>query len=161
MAENETLPQLTTVSTIESGDLLYLVRSSTMDRAISGANLILQFGLPSQTGNSGKFLTTNGTVASWGNTGVFSTLTVGGGSQFTRMTVGAVSLSGGAATVADASVTNGSLVLLNRRVDSGTIGCSYSISVNGGVGFSIQAKDSTGSNESGDASQLSYLLIET
>ncbi len=40
MAENQTLPQLTTVSSLASSDLLYLVRTSTLDRAIAWSDVV-------------------------------------------------------------------------------------------------------------------------
>jgi hypothetical protein len=44
MAENKTLPQLTTVSSLASSDLLYLVRTSTLDRAIAWSDVITTLG---------------------------------------------------------------------------------------------------------------------
>lgn len=40
MAENQTLPQLATVSTMAASDLLYLVRTSTLDRAIAWSDVV-------------------------------------------------------------------------------------------------------------------------
>ena len=55
--------------------------------AVSATKLLIgeRNELPYQTGNSGKFLTTNGTVASWGSAGVTSTadVSVSGGNQYT------------------------------------------------------------------------------
>ena len=55
--------------------------------AVSATKLLIgeRNELPYQTGNSGKFLTTNGTVASWGSAGVTSTanVSVSGGFQYT------------------------------------------------------------------------------
>ena len=55
--------------------------------AVSATKLLIgeRNELPYQTGNSGKFLTTNGTVASWGSAGATSTanVSVSGGYQYT------------------------------------------------------------------------------
>ena len=41
------------------------IKTINNNSILGSGNLTLD-GLPSQTGNSGKFLTTNGTIASWG-----------------------------------------------------------------------------------------------
>ena len=60
---------LTTVSATELGYL-----DGVTSAVQTQINNIPQYSLPSQTGNSGKFLTTNGTAESWGSAGVTWTL---------------------------------------------------------------------------------------
>ena len=56
-------PPVAISSTKVDGDLAYLIDSlNLLDDDI---NAVVAGGLPTQTGNSGKFLTTNGTTASW------------------------------------------------------------------------------------------------
>jgi hypothetical protein len=72
----------TAQSTYTTGDIVYASATNTLSkRAVGSAGQVLTVtagvptwsdaatGLPSQTGNAGKFLTTNGTSASWANTG--------------------------------------------------------------------------------------------
>jgi hypothetical protein len=69
-------------STYTTGDVLYASATNTLaKRAVGTSGQVLTVaggvptwatpasGLPSQTGNAGKFLTTDGTNASWANTG--------------------------------------------------------------------------------------------
>ncbi len=74
-------------------DLLLVGRGST-NYKITGDNLaafIVPAGLPPQTGNGGKFLTTNGSVLSWATVG-------GGGGGVTGVTVTAPITDTGTAT---------------------------------------------------------------
>ena len=89
--------------------------------------------LPSQTGNSGKVLQTNGTTASWqgaGGTGTVTSITAGSGlSGGTITTTGTISLTNNATTVNSVSCALGAsctvpvpLVVGTTTVTSGTSG---------------------------------------
>ena len=63
-----TLPSTTSIGTVSSSEIAYLdgltapiATEDYVDTAISGFN-----ALPSQSGHSGEFLTTNGSITSWG-----------------------------------------------------------------------------------------------
>lgn len=65
------------VDSVSNSDTTVVVSPTTGDVIVSlpavgssGAGVALNRILPTQTGNSGKFLTTNGTVASWGSVSV-------------------------------------------------------------------------------------------
>ncbi len=49
---NQALTQLTTTATVESGDLLYVVRSGTTDLALTGAGVLAQFLTPTGNGSN-------------------------------------------------------------------------------------------------------------
>ena len=78
--------------------------------------------LPSQTGNSGKYLTTDGTTASWGTV-----------SSYSAPTIGSTSIASGATvtTIAGLTLSNATL--------------SGSLTAGGGIGTSGQVLASTGS----------------
>lgn len=66
---------------------------------------------------------------------------------------GNITLVGGTKTVADASVTNKTNVLLTRRVSGGTVG-EITYQTTPGVGFTVNSSSGT------DSSRLTYLLVE-
>jgi hypothetical protein len=75
-----TIPKLSQYNSPVSG---YAV---TVYDANSVAFSPLPTGLPSQSGHSGKFLTTNGSAASWTNTGFVTSVAAGNGMVFTTIT---------------------------------------------------------------------------
>jgi hypothetical protein len=79
---------------------------------LSGYGITDGFTLPTQTGNTGKFLTTNGTAASWGT--VSGSISVTGGD---------ITLSGSTGT----AITNATLATVNANV--GSFGSSSAIPV--------------------------------
>jgi hypothetical protein len=78
--------------------------------------------LPSQSGNSGKYLTTDGTTASWGTV-----------SSYSAPTIGSTSIGSGATVTSIAGLT------LSNATLSGTL------TAGGGTGTSGQVLQSTGS----------------
>jgi hypothetical protein len=110
---------LTSVGTISSGTW----NGSTIDIAHGGTgqttqNAALNALLPSQTGNSGKFLTSNGTDASWATagTGTVTSVDVSGGTT-------GLTTSGGPVTASGTITLSGTLVAAN----GGTGQSSYTI----------------------------------
>ena len=105
--------------------------------------------LPSQTGNSGKYLTTDGTTASW------ATVSSGGGTTTNTLTIGTglsgTSFNGSAAvTIAiDSTVATltGTQTLTNKTLTSPAISSptlTGTLTAGGGVGTSGQVLQSTG-----------------
>lgn len=100
----------------------------------------LAFGgaeLPGQLGNSGKFLTTNGTTASWGDIGVTSVRAATSGATYVKNAAGAV-LGGFSAS------SGGALQLLNaagnRRLQSDPNG-TITAYTDGGVGTVLASQN--------------------
>lgn len=62
---NTTTRVITVVNAFESEEVLYVLFSYLSDGESTGSGSGTGESLPSQTGNAGKFLTTNGTTASW------------------------------------------------------------------------------------------------
>lgn len=85
---------------------------------------------------------------------------VGGGSYVKGLWHGAPALVAGVATVANASTTANARITVTRFTDGGTIGCSYSVTRNAGVGFTITSKDKDGNTQTLDTSTVSYTHIE-
>lgn len=82
-----TIPKLSQYNSPVSG---YAI---TVYDANSVAFSPLPTGLPSQSGHSGKFLTTNGSAASWATTGTVTSVAAGNGMVFTTITgTGSVTL---------------------------------------------------------------------
>jgi hypothetical protein len=96
--------------------------------------------LPTQTGNSGKFLTTNGTTSSWGTAGSGSGDVVGPASATDNALVRFDSTTGklvqnSVATLSDTgqlSIGNGNLASI--ILDNGDVGTGHTISGNGAPG---------------------------
>lgn len=63
-----------------------------------------------------------------------------------------------AGTVSTAYTGSGGRVFVNRLVDAGTLGASYSVVVTDGVSIAITAKDHLGATQTSDTSTLSVLV---
>ncbi len=88
------------------------------------------------------------------------TITGLNGTAVSMLRHGTVTLTAGVATVVGSDVTPNSRIFLQRQIDNGTVGCSYSITRTLGVSFTITAKDSTGAPETADTSVVGYEIIE-
>jgi hypothetical protein len=95
----------------QAGSTQYMLLTDGSGTVSWGAQPVA--GLPSQTSNSGRLLTTNGSTASWSNAVTVSgsnatvtgTLTVNGGGVFTRANTGALAIkSGDAGSYTDISL---------------------------------------------------------
>lgn len=73
---------------------------------------------------------------------------------------GTATLVAGVVTVSDTDVTTTSRILVNRFTDGGTVGASYSVTRNVGVGFTITSKASDGSTQTADTSVIAYTIFE-
>jgi hypothetical protein len=82
------------------------------------------------------------------------------GSLVTRLRHGTATLSAGSVTVTDANVTTNTRIFPQRMTDGGTVAASYSVARNAGVGFTITAKDGSGTTQSADTSTLAWESIE-
>lgn len=73
---------------------------------------------------------------------------------------GIATLVAGTVTVALPAVTGTSKIFINRQADSGTVGASYSITINAGVDFVITSMDAAGAPETSDTSNVSWFVIQ-
>ena len=82
------------------------------------------------------------------------------GTRIKSRRIGTTTLAAGTVTIADAAITANSRIRAWRLTDGGTVGASYSITRNFGVGLTIQAKDGAGANNTTDTSVLTYEVME-
>lgn len=80
--------------------------------------------------------------------------------EATNSRMGTATLSSGAVTVANTSVTTNTRIFVQRQTDGGTVGASYSISRLAGTSFTISAKDGSGADQTADSSTVAWLLVE-
>ena len=113
-------------------------------------------GLPSQTGNSGKFLTTNGTNASWSDKPLVNTATGTNGitiaSDNSNNKMNSINIGKSSQVLSDASVAYGN----RARVTSGdfaiaigdlaTVSASYGIAISGNCSASYSVQLGQGTN---------------
>ena len=109
-----------------------------VDNANPGSSLTLQDNVPS------PLLITNpqGAVPVFGE----------------RVGMGTATLAAGTVTVATTLVRASSRIRVDRQTDGGTVGASYSVTRNPGVGFTITAKDGAGATQALDSSTVSWTL---
>lgn len=81
------------------------------------------------------------------------------GQALTGVRHGAVSLTAGQATVTHASLTASARVVVTRSARGGTPGVCYEVTPAAGS-FVITARTSTDTIETGDASTISYVVVE-
>jgi len=145
MAENKTLPQLTTVSSLESSDLLYLVRTSTLDRAIAWSDVVSTLGASFQPLDSA--LTS------------FSSLVSNVYSGSATWTPGTIAGNGGTAvtTINIAGVTAGDIAIVSRPAST-TAGIVIQVSAGSG-GVNVTAINTTGSPISEPQFTVSILVF--
>jgi hypothetical protein len=75
---------------------------------------------------------------------------------------GVATLASGTVTVSDTNVVAGSRIFVNRQIDGGAPGDSYSIVITAGTGFTITSKNHQGGNSAtvtSDTSTVSYMII--
>ena len=119
----------TGLTSYATGDILYASASNTLSKLAAGTNgqiLTLAAGvpswaaapitLPSQTGNSGKYLTTDGTTASWGTLVVPITTGTATVTANTATTVDTTALSGFTSIEYMVSLKQGSKVRTSKVV---------------------------------------------
>lgn len=72
---------------------------------------------------------------------------------------GNAALASGSASVSNTQTHSQTNVLLTLKSPSGTLGVHYRYTVNPGTGITIDSIDSSGSVETGDASTISYVIL--
>jgi len=75
-------------------------------------------------------------------------------------TLGVISLTGGTAFIATTRVTSNSRIFVQRQIDSGIVGASYSINKSIGNGFTITSKNGNGLTNIDDFSNIAWHIIE-
>lgn len=73
--------------------------------------------------------------------------------------LGNVTLIDGTATILDAEINVGTLIMLTRKTVGGTIGSDLVYSINPGVSFTITSVGAVGGVTATDTSVVSYLVI--
>ena len=101
----------------------------TTDGSAKSWGTVSQYALPTQTGNSGKYLTTNGTAESWG------TVPTGGMTLLSTTT-----LSGATTTISSIDQTYVNLVIFISGVTNATADGTFRIAPNGSTNISTGAK---------------------
>lgn len=134
------------ISALNSGDIVVweMLKSGLGNDGPTGPT-----GVGGPTGPTGPSVTgptgAGGAAGATGPTGSTPTLNV-----YTATLV--------SGTVSTAYTGSGGRVFVNRLVDSGIIGASYSVVVTDGVSIAITAKDHTGATQTGDTSTLSVFV---
>lgn len=87
-----------------------------------------------------------------------ATFTDKGGTIFSG-TFGNATLSSGTVTVSNTNVAGGSVVTCVYKTPSGTLGTAFQVSVSAGVGFTINAINTSGSTVTTDNSTIQYTIV--
>lgn len=116
------LPSTTSIGNVSNTEISYL---DGVTSAIQTQLNSKEGTLPSQTGNSGKYLTTNGTALSWGTvtagSGTVTSITAG-----TGLTGGTITTSGTIAVdTATVATTTNAVTLTNKTLTSPTVSGLY------------------------------------
>jgi hypothetical protein len=116
------------ITSPQEGQTSYLKDTDEI-QVYSGSAWVTKSGsLPSQTGNSGKYLTTDGTNASWG------TVSAGGAGDFTLLNAGGTALTSGT-TVTVSGISNiEKLYVYISDVTNSSTNAYYGIRLNGDTG---------------------------
>jgi hypothetical protein len=137
----------------------------------AGGNLTISSGLSTGVGAASVIIATSGNTAA--NTVLNVAVTrltanaqgVAIGVNGTPMPLirhGVATLTSGTVTVSDTNVVAGSRIFVNRQIDGGAPGDSYSIVITAGTGFTITSKNHQGGNSAtvtSDTSTVSYMII--
>jgi hypothetical protein len=119
----------------------------TTDGSAKSWGTVSQYALPTQTGNSGKYLTTNGTAESWG------TVATGG-----MTLLSTTSLSGATTTISSIDQTYTNLFISVSRVTNASGAGEFRIAPNGNTGITTQTRIS---NNSVDTASNTYLFLSS
>lgn len=147
------------VATQSASDNTTLAASTAQVQSAILASSGITAVLPSQTGNSGKMLSTNGTAASWSDVGAFTTATFSAGATVTGAALlGYGTGSGGTVTQATSksnSVTlnkpSGKITMHNAALGAGsTVLFTFSNSLIGSTDMVTLQLDATGISSTAD-----------
>jgi hypothetical protein len=109
-------------------------------------------------GSGGLFVGATPTDPGANNLAVQGSATIGGGTAVAKLKHGTATLSAGTVTVSDTDIVAGSRIFVNRQTDGGTVGDSYSVTLNAGTSFTITSKTAN-MTVALDTSTVSYLII--